>query len=580
MPAHEQKEAEFSFKNYFIPFTNAKAIHFLIIIGFLLYCNGLLNGFVGDDFGQVLNNNLIKSIANLPSFYFSYGIQNILFTYYRPIILTYFTVFYTIFGANPFIFHLSQLLFHIASTIVVFLFYRTFFKRYVAFLLSLIFLVHPINSETVLYISYTQDLLFFFLGMLSLLFLTHIRSNKTIFFACLFTLLSLFSKETGVLFIPITIVYGFIFAKKYLREIAISQTTVFIFYFLLRIHAIGLFVKALGSPIGNLPLSQRFVSMPAIVFFYLKTFFFPLTLASSYEWIYTSIDFVHVILPFFIDILFAAVVLSLSFILWKKSSHSLFSRFIFFVFWFFLGLLFHLQIISLDQTVAERWFYFSMVGMLGMIGVLFEAFCVNLKNVFVILFISVILIFLSIRTFVRTFDWRDEFTIASHDIATSQDAWGVENELSYAYFQKGDFKDAKFHAERSIYLYPYKTNYLNLGAAEMSLSDYASAKKAFMESIKLGSSNQAYDNLAFLALTYGDPKASMRFLKNSALATYPTDGNLWLCLTALEYNFGDRVAAKIDIAQAYKYEQNAQVVSVYNAIMNDKPVTIGLTKKL
>src|SRR5258708_291088 len=105
MAQHEQKVPEFSFKNYFVPFTTFKAIHFLILIGLLLSGNALLNGFVGDDFGMVVGNNLITSLGNLPSFFFSYGVQNTLFLYYRPVILTYFTVVYTIFGANPFIFH-------------------------------------------------------------------------------------------------------------------------------------------------------------------------------------------------------------------------------------------------------------------------------------------------------------------------------------------------------------------------------------------------------------------------------------------------------------------------------------------
>ena len=576
MSEHEQKVPEFSFKNYFVPFSTAKAIHFLIIIGFLLYGNGLLNGFVGDDFGMVVGNNLITSLGNLPSFFFSYGVQNTLFLFYRPVILTYFTLVYTIFGANPFIFHFLQLLLHIASTSLVFLFLTKFFKRHVAFLLAIIFLIHPITSETVFYISYTQDILFFFFGMLSLLYLTNIKTYKTFILVGLFSLLSLFSKETGILFLSMTIVYEFLFAKNYLRQIVITQLAVLFIYILLRIHSIGIFVQALGSPIGNLPFLERIVNMPAMFLFYLKTFLFPLTLVSSYEWFYTKVDFIHVLFPLVIDLLFLSVVIFLGFLIKKKS-------FLFFAIWFLTGILFHLQIISLDQTVAERWFYFPMIGMLGMIGVLLETFRVNLKSTLTIGIIVLLVICLSLRTFIRSFDWRDEFTIASHDITISQNAWGLDNELSYAYYQKGNFQEAKMYAEKSIELYPYKTNYLNLGAAEISLGEYADAKKAFSHSIQLGGTTQAYDNLAFLSLSYGTPKENINFIKNSALPMFPTDGNLWLCLAALEYNFGDRIAAQVEIAQAYKYAQSAkssQVISVYNAIMNDKPVKIGLTKKL
>jgi len=52
----EQTE-EFSFKNYFPPFTVTKALHYLVLIGILIFFNGLFNGFVGDDQLQVTQNS-------------------------------------------------------------------------------------------------------------------------------------------------------------------------------------------------------------------------------------------------------------------------------------------------------------------------------------------------------------------------------------------------------------------------------------------------------------------------------------------------------------------------------------------
>jgi hypothetical protein len=50
------KEEEFSFKNLFVPLTTKKAIVFIVIIGFIVFANMLLNGFVLDDKTFIVSN--------------------------------------------------------------------------------------------------------------------------------------------------------------------------------------------------------------------------------------------------------------------------------------------------------------------------------------------------------------------------------------------------------------------------------------------------------------------------------------------------------------------------------------------
>ncbi|MGH7202907.1 MAG: hypothetical protein ACREHC_00510, partial [Candidatus Levyibacteriota bacterium] len=53
----EQEESDFSFKSLFVPFTTIKAIHLIVIIGFIVYYNSLFNGFVWEDKSLIVYNS-------------------------------------------------------------------------------------------------------------------------------------------------------------------------------------------------------------------------------------------------------------------------------------------------------------------------------------------------------------------------------------------------------------------------------------------------------------------------------------------------------------------------------------------
>jgi protein O-mannosyl-transferase len=577
------EEKELTFKSLFFPFTTVKAIAYIIISGFLVYCNGFFNNFVGDDQGQVIDNSLVHSILNIPTFFQSSTFFNgdhsmLIGNYFRPLMLTFFAIIYNFFGPNYVAFHFFQFIFQILNVILLFLLLKYFIKSIPAFLLSLIFLVHPINSEVVLYISDSQEILFFFFGMLSLYLLLKYKLQKYPILPILFLLLSMFSKETGVLFFLLAVAFTFLFKRKYLLSISVWGGVSVVIYLLFRIHAVGLFSNPANSTIARFSLPIRLLNIPEMFLYYFKTFFFPLDLSSSYQWVYTRIDLLHFVIPFFIDAIIIVVILYPVFLFWKKKS-KYFNSYLFFVFWFFIGMLIHMQVISLDATVAEGWFYFPMVGLLGMMGLAYESFNIKAKEKWLIIIVLVLIIALSVRTIVRSFDWKDELTIAMHDVKVSKDSWGLENELSFSYFQKGMYLDAKIHAEKSIALHPFLTNYMNLGAAEFYLKDYKNAKEAFLNSIKFGDYYQNYVNLAFLGLYYGDHKQSMDFIQNKALKKFPNNAKLWTFLAILEYNFGDKDKAKLDIQNAYILSKDTQTVSVYNAIRTGLPVRTGAELK-
>jgi protein O-mannosyl-transferase len=158
-------------------------IAFIFILALITYGNSLFNGFVLDDIGQIVQNPNIQSLTNFFGFFsggtfYAPGAANLAGIYYRPILSLAFAINYAIWNQNAFGFHLFSVLLHATNASLLYLLFKKLLNlenyRYsnpMSFLLSIIFLVHPVNTEAISYISSVQEPLFIFF-LLSALYLT------------------------------------------------------------------------------------------------------------------------------------------------------------------------------------------------------------------------------------------------------------------------------------------------------------------------------------------------------------------------------------------------------------------------
>lgn len=566
-------------KDFFSSLTTKKAIIIIVVLGVVVFFNGLFNNFVDDDIPQIVENPFTHSVSNIPifftsgSFYFP-EVQKLLSVYYKPLLMSVFSFLYTFLGPSAFPFHLFQTLLHVVNTFILFLFFKSFFKKPLALILSLIFLVHPINSEVVFYVSSTQESLFFFFGILALWLLSKAQSKKNLILASLSVFLSTISKETGALFLVVSAMYVLVFNKNKKHFYILSSFLViaFVIYLLLRINAVGLFTNPANIPISNLSLPERLLNVPAIFLFYLKTFTFPLNLAHLYQWAYEEVSFNYFFLPLFIDLLVITVMVYGAIFLFRNYHKKYFDIYIFFTIWFLVGVLLHLQLLPLDATVAERWFYFPIVGLLGMIGVFLEAIHFNFSNKRNLSLVILVLALLSFRTFVRSYDWRDELRLNMHDIRVAPESYALENSISFELTKLERFQEARAHAERSIEIYPTYLGYNNLGLSYLGEGNYQKAKEAFLKALSFGDYPLTYENLAGLYLVSGDSESS-NFIQ-IALEKFPRDARLWLYLSVSEYKAGHIDEAKNAISKAYALDQDQEISLIYIDIMNNRPLQI------
>lgn len=580
-----------SLKNIFTPLTNRKAILIIIVVGSLVFYNSLSNQFVLDDYSQIVDNSLVHSIKNIPSMFlgssFGDGSQSN-GLYYKPIMTSFFGLLYGLFEANPLPFHLFQVVVHISNSILLFCFFKLFYKRNISLVLALIFIVHPINSEAVFYISNLQDVFYIFFGLVALLVVRNEKLTiKSYILTGVFLLASLLSKETGVLFVLLVPIFRLFhlnrkltLVKKEISKIIVVVALVIGGYVLLRILVAGLPPSADESfPIVRLSFLGRMSNVPAILYYYFSRVFFPKDIAVGQQWVINSIDFSNFYKPLLIVSMFFVGIVAFGIRIFI-SNKKYFKLILFFVFWFSIGVVMLVQIFPLDGTVADRWFLFPIVGLLGLVGVIVE-FINYKKSVLFLLVVSIGLF--ACRTIIRSEDWKDNLTIVRHDTQVT-DSFSLESNLGYQLSRLGYYDEALIHLEKSVNLNPHWwANWNNLGMlyrhkgyAENDPVYIDKARSSFDRAIENTFFQFPYENQAELLLGFKGPQEAKDFI-DSISSKITLDYLLLRYLAITEYKLGNQERAVSAAKQSYLLNPNDTLgYELYQAILNNQKVNFTL----
>lgn len=547
----------------------------LIFIGFLVYFNSLFGGFVWDDVAQIVSSPLTNSLSSISTI-FTIGQANV---FYRPFFLSYLTVVNVLFQENVFFFHILQVGMHIANAMLVFWVLKRFFKEIIAFVISLIFLTHPINAEVVVYMSAVSDVLVFLFGIIALSILMKARMDIYHFIIAGFLiLLALLTKESGILWLFITLAYLFLFKKiKQWGTLFFIGISIGIYAFM-RVfvaHITTTLSNVNNAPIAQLPFLERLISMPKIIFFYIYTFIFPVQLSISQHWVVKSLTIPDFFLLLFFDALFIGLLLAGGLYIYKSHRKEL-RVYSFFLIWFILSLALYVQIIPLDMTVAERWFYIPMMGMLGMTGIVLQTVKAKPSIRFIGLFTIIIVIAcLSLRTIVRNTNWINAITLYSHDAQFNKDSFDLENQLAGELSLAGRYDEALIHAQRAVKLEPHDArNWVTIGTIYMRQKEVKKGLVYLRKALDYDGGNyNAFYNLAYGYLLLNKPQEAKGFAE-WGMKTYSKDANLLLFKAIAEYKLGDEQRALKDAEAANNMLRTESSNYIYTQIVNRQPIRL------
>jgi len=229
---------------------NKKTFFLFFFLTFLFYGNSLKNKYSLDDDYVTVTNFPRKGQQYIPNHNLvSKGFKGIIKIWksryahdsegafdYRPVTTTTFAIEYGIFGQNPTISHLINILLFLSNVWLLFSVLLKLLEKKennfnIAFLCSILFLIHPIHTEVVDNLKCRDELLSLTFGLLALWYSIKIYDNpnyKNFILIILFLLLGVFSKQTAILFLAIIPLSFFFF-----REIRIKNLSYFLISFII-----------------------------------------------------------------------------------------------------------------------------------------------------------------------------------------------------------------------------------------------------------------------------------------------------------------------------------------------------------
>jgi protein O-mannosyl-transferase len=438
---------------------------FLALIAFIIHAPALSGELIWDDTYLAHDNPFIKSPLLIFEAFRHYLFLDSYSTHYRPVQNLSFIFDYFFWNDNTYGFHLTNVLLHgLCGVLLYFLLRRlltAFFaggltltsRSAAAFLIALIWTVHPVHSAAVDYISGRADsLAFLFAAAGWLLFLRAEEAQslraRIVFYglASGAALLALCSRETACIWLVIFGVHTLFFGKQILAR----RKIIFLCACVLLLASYGglrQLPERRPSPGPNPGWSQpvravlmlralgdygRLLVFPANLHME-RTVFNPQNYKNAASWNKSAgTEYLSVL-----GLTFAALLaLGCS---WPGPGRHV--R-IFGACWFLIGFLPISNLFNLNATVAEHWLYLPSVGvLLFLAGVALDL--PQRSRPILAAFVGLAGLALSLRTAERSRDWTSAQHFYERTIAAGGSSVRVSLNLGQIYAQRGEYARAE-----------------------------------------------------------------------------------------------------------------------------------------
>ena len=285
-----------------LPTGSRAAAGAICVLGLLAYHNSFGNSFHYDDSHSIVDNFHVRSLDNVPRFFYDPGMFSIMpqARMYRPVLLVTYALNYAVGEYDLFGYHLVNLLLHLVNAWLVWLLAAALLSQRRggmsghcpantlpadaacvsdSTLAALLFTVHPVLSEPVNYISSRSSLLATLFFLLAFLLLAQAArygpSRRHHVLLAVFCLAGLGSKSIAITFAAVGAVYLVTCRPRFKPwTLLIAPSVASVAYVVGTREIVG---KALGQP--TRPLIEQWATQLKAFVFYIRTSVMPVQLS-------------------------------------------------------------------------------------------------------------------------------------------------------------------------------------------------------------------------------------------------------------------------------------------------------------
>jgi tetratricopeptide (TPR) repeat protein len=499
----------------------------ILFFTMISFTTALTNDFAYDDGTQILQNEFIRSLSNVPKAMVTEAWfwrqqqdkdpnkdNKATTPYYRPVFTIYLMIGWQLFQDYAGGWHSANIFMHMVVVFLLFvLIERLTGNLWLAAISSIIFGIHPLRSETVAWISGLTDLILAIL-LLSSFYLYVVfreRKNKKYLAGSLgLYLLAIFSKEPAATYPLLIVAYELFLVneesplKTKIRPAIMSGLPFALiagFYFAMRRYSLGFWLNDVHYRHYSMP--KVLMTEPIVICKYLGLFLWPLKLS-----IYHETDLVETPLSvrFILPVLILAGLTYAMHRVWKVRAGKLA------ILWFVINLLPVLNLGAFDVffIMQERYLYLPSIGLslltaMALTQVPIEkALPIANRRITQIAMLVLVCVLMCGKTLAQNGVWKDDLTLFEHGAATAEDQMMPHYILGHQYIKYQRYDKAADELEKVITIQPdNRVALVNLASSHLNAYDLTNNRSHLDRAIAVcqqglvsGNGQEAADEIA------------------------------------------------------------------------------------
>jgi tetratricopeptide (TPR) repeat protein len=489
--------------------------------------------------------------------------------FWHPLTMLSYMLDWQLFGSNPAGFHLTNLIFHIANTLILFLVLKQMTNAlWQSAFVAALFALHPLHVESVAWVSERKDVLSTFFWLLTMAaYLRYVKQPNVSRY-----LLILLSFALGLMAKPMLVTLPFVFLLldywpldrigrfqwRTLYRLVLEKIPLIVLSAALSV--IAFLAQPSGGAVTQLAkfgLNIRIYNALISYVKYIEKMIWPSRLTVFYPLIGQNVSVLYVAVS-------AAVLLAVTILILRFAKNH---RYLFTGWFWYLGTL--VPVIGLiqvgDHAMADRYSYITLTGLFIIIAWGMPELLAGWRYKKIILILSTLLIILavSICTRFQLRYWRNGQTLFQHALNVTNNNYIAHYCIADLLVSQGRLDEAIYHYSQAIRILPDYVDALNgLGVVFYKTGRIDEAIDYYKEALEINRRNvEVYSNYGMALAAEGRFDEAIS-LYNEALQIAPDSINIHL-------NLGVALTGSGKLAQAVKEYEKILLIQPQNAVAHN-----------